>query len=138
MFDIKIQEVPLTGIRTPEQLAAFVLKSMGLSDLKDDSDVRILLAFIENRGGGLKAEEVQAVTDLGQTATYGRIKKFLKAGLIYKAKGAVYKLRERSLGETLDFRVRKDIDRVFAGIVEVAREIDDMLERKTKQAKKGQ
>ena len=51
MFEIAIKEIPLTGIKTPEQLAAFVLSSLGLSELRDDRDVRLLLAFLEHKEG---------------------------------------------------------------------------------------
>ncbi len=123
VFEISVREVPLSGIKSPEQLAAFVLQSLGLSDLKDERDVRLLLAFMENRNG-LKVEELMKVAGLGQTATYSRIRKFLSAGLIYKAKGSVYRLRERTLKDTLDFRVRREIERVFDSIVEVGEELD--------------
>jgi len=128
VFDIRIKEVPLEGIRSPDQLAAFVLKSLGLTSLKDTGDVRLLLALM-NHKEGLKVDEIQQEAGLGQTATYARIRKFVEAGLIYKARGAFYKLRERTLAETLDFRVRKDIERVFAGVVEVGKELDDVQAR---------
>ena len=123
MLKISVNEVPLSGIKSAEQLAAFVLKSLGLSDLSDERDVDLLLAFIRNKGG-LKVNELKKVAKLGQTATYSRINKFLSAGLIYKAKGSVYRLRERNLKDTLDFRVRKDIGRIFDSIVEVSEELE--------------
>ena len=131
-FEIQVREVPLSGIRTPEQLAAFVLQSLGLSNLSDDRDVRILLAFVSHKEG-LKVEELQKTAGLGQTATYSRIKAFSNAGLIYKSKGAVYKLRERTLHDTLDFRVRKDIEQAFSAVVEVAQELEDKLVRKRRE-----
>lgn len=123
MLKISVNEVPLSGIKSAEQLAAFVLKSLGLSDLSDERDVDLLLAFVKNKGG-LKVNELKRVAKLGQTATYSRISKFLGAGLIYKAKGSVYRLRERTLKDTLDFRVRKDIGRIFDSIVEVSEELE--------------
>ncbi len=126
MLEIAVNEVPLSGIKSAEQLAAFVLKSLGLSDLNDERDVDILIAFIRNKGG-LKVYELKEIAGLGQTATYSRIKKFLNAGLIYKAKGSVYRLRERTLKDTLDFRVRKDIERVFNSIVEVSEELEKKI-----------
>jgi predicted transcriptional regulator len=126
MLEISVNEVPLSGIKSAEQLAAFVLKSLGLSDLNDERDVALLLAFIRNKGG-MKVSELKEVAKLGQTATYSRIRKFLDAGLIYKAKGSVYRLRERTLKDTLDFRVRKDIDRVFNSIVEVSEELEKKI-----------
>ena len=126
MMKIEIKEVPLSGIKSAEQLAAFILSSLGLSDLKDTSDVKLLLAFIQNKEG-LKADELKKTANLGQTATYSRIKKFLNAGIIYKTKGSFYKLRERSLKDTLDFRVRRDIQRVFDSIVEVSEELEAKL-----------
>jgi len=126
MLEIAVNEVPLSGIKSAEQLAAFVLKSLGLSDLNDERDVDILIAFIRNKGG-LKVSELKEIAGLGQTATYSRIKKFLNAGLIYKAKGSVYRLRERTLKDTLDFRVRKDIERVFNSIVEVSEELEKKI-----------
>ena len=126
MLKISVNEVPLSGIKSAEQLAAFVLKSLGLSDLSDERDVDLLLAFIRNKGG-LKVNELKKVAKLGQTATYSRINKFLSAGLIYKAKGSVYRLRERTLKDTLDFRVRKDIGRIFDSIVEVSEELEKKI-----------
>lgn len=123
MLNISIKEVPLSGIKSAEQLAAFVLQSLGLSDLRDERDVDLLLAFVRNKEG-LTVNELKKIASLGQTATYSKINKFLNAGLIYKAKGAVYRLRERSLKDTLDFRVRKEIDKVFSGIVEVGSELE--------------
>ena len=131
MLEICIKEVPLSGIKTPEQLAAFILQSLGLSDLRDERDVKFLLAFIKHREG-LKADELQKICGLGQTATYARIRKFVNAGVIYKARGGVYRLRERTLKDTLDFRVRREIERVFSSIVDVAEE----LEKKVMEAKK--
>jgi len=131
MLEICIKEVPLSGIKTPEQLAAFVMESLGLSELKDERDVRFFLAFLEHKEG-LRAEDLMKISKLGQTATYARIRKLLNAGIIYKAKGGVYKLRERTLSDTLDFRVRKDIERVFSSIVEVAEELDKKLLEKKK------
>lgn len=123
MLNISIKEVPLSGIKSAEQLAAFVLQSLGLSDLRDERDVNLLLAFVKNKEG-LTVNELKKIAGLGQTATYSKINKFLDAGLIYKTRGAVYRLRERSLKDTLDFRVRKEIDRVFSGIVEVGSELE--------------
>ena len=123
---IELKEVPLSGIKSPEQLAAFILASLGLSDLRDTSDVNILLSFVK-RKPGLKVDELRKIAHLGQTATYSRIKKFLNAGIIYKTKGSLYKLRERSLKDTLDFRVRRDIQRVFDSIVEVSEELEAKL-----------
>lgn len=126
MLDISIKEVPLSGIKSAEQLAAFVLQSLGLSDIKDDRDVKMLLAFVK-RKGGMKVDEIKRVTGLGQTATYSRVNKFLNSGLIYKAKGSVYRLRERSLKDTLDFRVRGEIEKVFDSIVEVGGELESKI-----------
>jgi predicted transcriptional regulator len=126
VFEVTVKEVPLSGIKSPEQLAAFVLQSLGLSDLDNEKDVDMLLALVRNKGG-LKASELQEVAGLGQTATYARVNKFLDAGLIYKAKGAVYRLRERTLKDTLDFRVRRDIEQVFNSIVEVGGELDTKI-----------
>ncbi|MBR9681008.1 MAG: hypothetical protein GOU98_04265 [Candidatus Altiarchaeota archaeon] len=123
MLNISIKEVPLSGIRSADQLAAFVLQSLGLSDLRDERDVDLLLAFVKNKDG-LKVGELKKIAKLGQTATYSKIKKFLDAGLIYKTRGSVYKLRERSLKDTLDFRVRREIERVFASIVEVGEDLE--------------
>lgn len=127
MFEISVKEVPLSGIKSPEQLAAFVLQSLGLSDLDDERDVDMLLALVRNKGG-LKAAELADITGLGQTATYSRINQMLDAGLIYKAKGAVYRLRERTLKDTLDFRVRRDLQQVFDSVVEVSGELDRKVE----------
>ncbi len=135
VFEIHIKEIPLAGIRSPDQLAAFILQSLGLSNLKDDRDVKILLALVEHREG-LKVEEIQRIAKLGQTATYSRIRRFANAGLIYKAKGSVYKLRERTLKDTLDFRVRKDIEQAFSGVVEVAQELETLLSKQRRQAQK--
>ncbi|MBR9689679.1 MAG: hypothetical protein GOV01_02185 [Candidatus Altiarchaeota archaeon] len=123
MMEISIKEVPLSGIKTPDQLAAFILKSLGLSDLRDERDVQILLAFVRNKDG-LKVDEVKKIADVGQTATYSKINKLLNAGLIYKSKGSIYRLRERSLKDTLDFRVRKEISKVFDSIVEISEELE--------------
>jgi len=126
MLNIHIKEVPLSGIKSAEQLAAFVLQSLGLSDLKDDRDVKMLLAFMQ-RKDGLKVEDIKKVAGLGQTATYARVSKFLNAGLIYKSKGSLYRLRERSLKDTLDFRVRKEIERVFGSVVDVSEELEGKI-----------
>lgn len=126
MMKIEIKEVPLSGIKSVEQLAAFVLSSLGLSNLKDTSDVKLLLSFVRRREG-LKVDELKKIAGLGQTATYSRIKKFLNAGIIYKTKGSLYRLRERSLKDTLDFRVRRDIQRVFDSIIEVSEELESKL-----------
>jgi predicted transcriptional regulator len=123
MLEIQVKEVQLSGIKSPEQLGAFVLESLGLSDLKDESDVRILMEFIR-RKEGLKVDEIRKAASLGQTATYSRIRKFVNSGLVYKSKGSMYRLRERTLKETLDFRVRKEIMRVFDSIVEVGEELE--------------
>ncbi len=126
MMKIEIKEVPLSGIKSVEQLAAFVLSSLGLSNLKDTSDVKLLLSFVRRREG-LKVDELKKIAGLGRTATYSRIKKFLNAGIIYKTKGSLYRLRERSLKDTLDFRVRRDIQRVFDSIIEVSEELESKL-----------
>lgn len=128
VFKIEIKEIPLEGIRNPEQLAAFVLKSLGLSTLKDDRDVKILMGLIEHKEG-LKVEEIQKIAKLGQTAAYSRIRNFVNAGLIYKAKGSIYRLRERTLGDTLNFRVRKDVEQAFSAIVEIAIELEELINR---------
>ncbi|MBR9681794.1 MAG: hypothetical protein GOV00_03270 [Candidatus Altiarchaeota archaeon] len=135
IFEIRVKEVPLAGIRSPDQLAAFVLKSLGLSNLKDDRDVKILLAFIDHKEG-LKVEELQKIANLGQTATYSRIRSFTNAGIVYKAKGSVYRLRERTLADTLDFRVRKDIEQAFSAVVEVAQELESLITKQRKQKSK--
>ena len=126
MLNISVKEVPLSGIKSADQLAAFVLQSLGLSDLRDERDVDLLLAFVKNKNG-LKVDELKKIAKLGQTATYSKIKKFLDAGLIYKTRGSVYRLRERSLKATLDFRVRREIERVFSSIVEVGEDLEAKL-----------
>ncbi|MBR9679812.1 MAG: hypothetical protein GOU99_02045 [Candidatus Altiarchaeota archaeon] len=126
MFEIKIKEQRLTGIKTPEQLAAFVISSLGLSELRDDRDVRMLLAFMDHKEG-LRVPELKKIAGLGQTATYAKIKKFVNAGLIYKGKGAIYRLKERTLKDTLDFRVKRDIDKALSAIIDIAAELDAKL-----------
>ncbi len=133
MFEISIREVPLVGIKTPEQLAAFVLSSLGLTSKEvEEADVKMLLAFLKNKEG-LKVKELIKEVGLKQTATYARLKKFVNAGLVYKSKGSIYKLRENTLAETLKFRVWREIEKVFSGIVEVAEELDKKLREARKQ-----
>ena len=126
MFEIRIKEQRLTGIKTPEQLAAFVISSLGLSELRDDRDVRMLLAFMDHKEG-LRVHELKKIAGLGQTATYAKIKKFVNAGLIYKGKGAIYRLKERTLKDTLEFRVKRDIDKALSAIIDIAAELDAKL-----------
>ena len=58
MFEISIREVPLVGIKSKEQLAAFILASLGLSPEKASvADVKLLLAMLEHKEG-LKVKEI--------------------------------------------------------------------------------
>ncbi len=138
-FSISVRELPLSGIRSREQLSLFVLASLGITDMpssEDDvkkvmPDVQILteLMIRARRNEGVKVSELKFKVDLKQTALYARIKKFLDAGLIYKAKGSVYKLKERTLNETLKFRVKKDIESKLSSIIEVAEELDEKMKQ---------
>lgn len=138
-LEISIREIPLTGIRSKQQLALFVLASLGITQMPSTEeevkkvlpDVQILLSFMEaaRKGDGLKVAILEPKVDLKQTALYSRIKTFVNAGIIYKAKGSTYKLKERSLTETLNFRIKKDIESRFSSIVDVARELDDKMKQ---------
>lgn len=143
VLDIAIREIPLSGIRSREQLALFVLASLGVSAMpstdeevkKAMPDVQILLNFMDaaRRNDGVKVNELVPHIELKQTALYSRIKTFVNAGIIYKAKGSTYKLKERSLAETLTFRIKKDIESRFSSIVDVARELDNKMKENTAQ-----
>ncbi len=143
VLDIAIREIPLSGIRSKEQLALFVLASLGVSTMpstdeevkKAMPDVQILLHFMDaaRKNDGVKVNELVPKIDLKQTALYSRIKTFVNAGIIYKAKGSTYKLKERSLSETLTFRITKDIESRFSSIVDVARELDNKMKEATAQ-----
>lgn len=139
-LEISIRELPLSGIRSQEQLALFILASLGVTEMPSNQeelnnvmpDVQILLNFMDSarKGDGIKVSDLEPKVSLKQTALYSRIKQFLNSGLVYKAKGSVYKLKERTLAETLNFRI-KEIDSKFSSIVDVAKELDE----KMKQAK---
>ena len=140
-LEIAIKELPLSGIRSREQLALFILASLGIIEMPSNQeelnkvmpDVQILLNFMDSarKGDGAKVSDLEPKVSLKQTALYARVKQFLNAGSIYKGKGSVYKLKERTLAETLNFRIKKEIDSRFSSIVEIAKELDD----KMKQAK---
>ena len=137
VLDIAIREIPLSGIRSKEQLALFVLASLGVSAMPSTDeevqkvmpDVQILLQFMDaaRKNDGVKVNELVPKVDIKQTALYSRIKTFVNTGIIYKAKGSTYKLKERSLAETLTFRIKKDIESRFSSIVDVARELDNKM-----------
>ncbi len=137
VLDIAIREIPLSGIRSKDQLALFVLASLGVSTMPSSDeevdkvmpDVQILLNFMDagRRGDGVKVSDIVSKVDLKQTALYARIKTFVNAGIIYKAKGSTYKLKERTLAETLSFRIKKDIEARFSSIIDVAKELDNKM-----------
>jgi predicted transcriptional regulator len=137
VLDVAIREIPLSGIRSKEQLALFILASLGVSQMpgSDDEvqkvmpDIQILLNFMDSarKGDGIKVAQLVPKVNLKQTALYSRIRTFVNAGLIYKAKGATYKMKERTLAETLNFRIKKDIESRFSSIVDVAKELDNKI-----------
>jgi hypothetical protein len=137
VLDVAIREIPLSGIRSKEQLALFVLASLGISAMPSNDeevqrvmpDVQILLEFMDaaRKGDGVRVAELVPRINLKQTALYSRIKTFVNSGMLYKAKGATYKLKERTLAETLSFRIKKDIESRFSSIVDVAKELDNKV-----------
>ena len=145
-LEIAIKELPLSGIRSREQLALFVLASFGVTDMpstqeevqKAMPDVVILLAFMDagRKGEGLKVSDLLPKVDLKQTALYSRIRVFVNASLVYKAKGSLYKLKERSLADTLKYRVWKDIESRFSSITDVAKELDNKMKEPAPQQTK--
>ncbi len=102
--------------------------SLGLFNLrdKDRSCFRIFIQLLKNTSGeGLNSDEIAEILSLSRGTVIHHIHKLSDAGLVINNRNK-YNLRVENLEALID-ELRKDMDRTYEDMKEIAKEIDIKL-----------
>ncbi len=145
-----ISQEPLPkGIRNPHTLAFYIASSLGLVPAKGKGDVVLEILLLlrkiagikqgefegyEVRNGGIRARDMMDYLNrrgvkISQAQFYTvYLRRLLDAGIVIKKRGSFYGLRAPTLELTLQ-EVFKDVRRLWEDVEEVARRLDEVVER---------
>ncbi|MEM2094352.1 MAG: ArsR family transcriptional regulator [Candidatus Bathyarchaeia archaeon] len=95
---------------------------------KDRTAAKIFRSLLEamKAGKGRTSDELAAEIGLTRGAVVHHLNKLIQSGLVIRREGQ-YELRGRSLQRTIR-EIKRDIDRIFENVEQVAQSIDKSLE----------
>ena len=133
MITIKRQKITITNIRRPPKQdpnkeLQWLGNSLGLFSLrdKDKSCFRIFIQLLKNtKGRGLTSDDIAEKLTLSRGTVIHHMHKLIDSGLVISAKNK-YSLRVENL-QTLVDELKKDTERTYSDIKDVAKEIDRKL-----------
>ena len=96
----------------------------------DESATRIFRCLLERGryGRGLRSDDISERVGKSRGAVVNQLNKLMAAGLVAR-RGTRYELREDTLLNTL-VEMRRDLERVFEDMEDIARKIDEDLKRR--------
>ncbi|MFH1055217.1 MAG: ArsR family transcriptional regulator [Candidatus Altiarchaeota archaeon] len=119
--------------KTLENDLEWFCSSLGLCEQidKDRTAQAIFKSLLEStyNGEGMRSDDISERVGKSRGAVVNHLNKLISSGLVVRH-GTRYELREENLHNTMA-EMRRDMDRIFEDMEEIAQEIDRRMQRKS-------
>lgn len=133
MEKIEIRAVERPDGNDPVKVIRWFCAALGLSNGRDDISIeeQILrdFMFAPQKGDGLASSELEFDRQLPRSTVIYHLNRFIDAGILVK-KGRKYYLRANEMSKIIE-EIEYDINREMQRMLDIARELDTMMEGKT-------
>lgn len=134
MREEELARYVLIDVRRPlmknlEEDVEWVARSFGFLETRDTAKtaakIFAALLYAASDDRGISSDELAEKIDVTRGAIVHHLKKMMRSGLVMFQDGT-YKLRERSMRKTVE-EIERDLKRVLENLVEIASNIDELL-----------